>query len=121
VLAKIGSHSVHQVIPDEREWLTVLTCINAAGESIPNFYIFRGKRFRRNYIQFCEQGSTMAMSTKAWMTTYLFAAWIDHFILALKNHSTVSLSSPHLLIMDGHSSHITLDIVQKLVQWGCIC
>jgi hypothetical protein len=48
VLAKIRSRNVHQVIPDEREWLTVLTCINVAGESIPNFYIFRGKRFRRN-------------------------------------------------------------------------
>jgi hypothetical protein len=43
----------------------MLTCINAAGESIPNFYIFRGKRFRRNYIQFCEEGATMAMSSKA--------------------------------------------------------
>jgi hypothetical protein len=42
VLAKTGTRSVHQVVPNEREWLT---CINAAGESIPNFYIFRGKRF----------------------------------------------------------------------------
>jgi hypothetical protein len=54
VLAKTGSRSVHQVVPDEREWLTVLICINAVGESIPNFYIFRGNRFRRNYIELCE-------------------------------------------------------------------
>jgi hypothetical protein len=65
VLAKTGSCSVHQVIPDEREWLTVLTCINVVGQSIPSFYIFRGKRFRRNYIQHCEEGATMAMSNKA--------------------------------------------------------
>jgi hypothetical protein len=42
VLAKTGFRSMHQVVPDEREWLTILTYINAAGESIPNFYIFRG-------------------------------------------------------------------------------
>ena len=113
VLAKTGSRSVHQVIPDEREWLTVLTCINAAGQSIPSFYIFRGKRFRRNYIQHCEEGSTMAMSNKAWMTAFLFSAWIDHFILALQKNSEISMSSPHLLIMDGHSSHITLDVVRR--------
>jgi hypothetical protein len=113
VLAKVGSHNVHQVVPDEREWLTVLTCINAAGESIPNFYIFRGKRFRRNYIQFCEQGATMAMSSKAWMTACLFLAWIDHFIQALQNHTTVSVSSPHLLILDGHSSHVTIEVVKR--------
>jgi hypothetical protein len=39
VLAKIGARNVHQVLLDECEWLTVLTCINAVGESIPNFYI----------------------------------------------------------------------------------
>jgi hypothetical protein len=65
MLAKTGSRSIYQVVLDERKWLTVLTCINAAGENIPNFYIFRGKRFRRNYIHLCEQGSTMAMSSKA--------------------------------------------------------
>jgi hypothetical protein len=43
MLAKTGARDVYQVLPDEREWLTVLTCINAAGESIPNFYIFRAK------------------------------------------------------------------------------
>jgi hypothetical protein len=112
VLAKTGSRNVHQVIPDEREWLTVLTCINAAGESIPNFYIFCGKRFRRNYIHMCEQEATMAMSKKAWMTACLFSAWIDHFIVALKNHSSISLDCPHL-IMDGHSSHVTINIVEK--------
>ena len=48
VLAKVGSWNVHQVVPDECEWLIVLTCINATGESIPNFYIFGRKRFRRN-------------------------------------------------------------------------
>jgi hypothetical protein len=113
VLAKTGSRNVHQVVLDEREWLTVLTCINAAGESIPNFYIFRGKRFRRNYIYMCEQGATMAMSKKAWMTACLFSAWIDHFIVALRNHNSISLASPHLLIVDGHSSHITIDVVEK--------
>jgi hypothetical protein len=113
VLAKTGSRNVHQVIPDEREWLTILTCINAADESIPNFYIFRGKRFRRNYIHMYEQGATMAMSKKAWMTTCLFYTWIDHFILALKNHITISLDCPHLFIMDGHSSHATITVVEK--------
>jgi hypothetical protein len=55
----------------------------------------------------------MAMSSKAWMTAFLFSAWIDHFIQALRNHSSVSVSSPHLLIMDGHSSHITIDVVKR--------
>lgn len=61
VFAKRGSRSVHSIIPDQREWLSVLACVNAAGEYIPHFYIFRGKRMRRNYIEKCEANATMAM------------------------------------------------------------
>jgi hypothetical protein len=111
VLARQGCRSVHQVILDEREWMTVLTCINANGQSVPNFYIFIGKRFRRNYVVHCEYGATMAK--KAWMTAFLFSAWLDHFILALKRLGKISPSCPHLLIMDGHSSCVTIDVVRK--------
>jgi hypothetical protein len=83
VLAKRGSHVVHSVIPNKQEWLTVLTCINASGQYIPNFYIFKGMHMRHNYIRRCESGATMAMSRKAWMTGFLFSAWIDHFIQSL--------------------------------------
>jgi hypothetical protein len=55
----------------------------------------------------------MAMSKKAWMTACLFSAWLNHFILALRKQSSISVSSPHLLILDGHSSHVTLDIVRR--------
>jgi hypothetical protein len=48
-LAKKGVRSVHSIIPKEREWLSVLVCINAVGYHIPSFYIFRGKSFQRDY------------------------------------------------------------------------
>ena len=61
----------------------------------------------------------MAMSTKAWMTILsLFSAWIDHFILALKNHTSVSLTFPHLLIMDGHSSYVIVEVVRRTRAMG---
>ena len=63
---------VHDM-PNECEWLIVLTCINAGGDKIPSFYIFRGKRMRDNYIRYCEDGATMAMQIEAWMTQCLFS------------------------------------------------
>ena len=59
---------IHTVLPNQREWLSVLVCINAAGDTILNFYIFKGKCFDRNYIEKCEFGATMAMQSRAWMT-----------------------------------------------------
>ena len=72
VLARKGVRSVYAQIPNEREWLSILTSINAVGWSIPHFYIFKGKRRLRDYIHFCEAGSTMAMQEKGYMTSYLF-------------------------------------------------
>jgi hypothetical protein len=118
VIAKRGSRAVHTIIPDQREWLSCLVCINAAGSSIPSFYIFRGKRFRRNYIEHCEAGATMAMQGRAWMTAYLFSAWISHFIESVRELGGISPARRHLFILDGHNSHVTLEVVREARRAG---
>ena len=86
VLAKTGSRCVHTIMPDQREWLSVLACMNAVGDYIPNFYIFKGKQFpNRNFTEKCEARATMAMQLRAWMTRILFSKWLSHFIEAMKN------------------------------------
>ena len=82
VWTKKGTRSIHTLLPNEREWLIVLTCINAAGKHILGFYIFRGKRIRDNYIRFCKDGAAMAMQLEAWMTLFLFSSRVSHFIKA---------------------------------------
>jgi len=56
---------MHSIIPNEHKWLFVLSCINVEGDSIPNFYILKGKQFGHNHIDHCESGSIMAMQLKA--------------------------------------------------------
>ena len=118
VWARKGSRSVHKVLPNEREWITNLTCVNAASEHIPGFYIFRGKRLRSNYVIHCEDGVAMAMQTKAWMTATLFSHWISHFIRCLERKEGISHNRRHLLILNGHNSHVTLKVVQKCREVG---
>jgi hypothetical protein len=113
VLAKTGTRSVHSIIPKEREWLSVLVCINAAGYHIPSFYIFRGKSFQRDYIKQCEDNASMAMQAKAWMTGHLFKSWIGHFVKNVHDSGlSISPTCRHLLILDGHGSHVTMDVVK---------
>ena len=118
VIARKGCRNVHAIVPDEREWLSVLACVNAAGQHVPNFYILRGKRVMRNYIEQAKSGATMAMQPKAWMTSYLFAKWIEQFILCIKRRSSISASERHLLILDGHGSHVTLEVVLEAQRAG---
>ena len=49
VIAWRGARNIHSIVPGKREWLFVLMCINTAGASIPSFYIFHSKHFRKNF------------------------------------------------------------------------
>ena len=112
VFARRGTRSVHSILPNSKEHLIVLTCVNAAGHSIPNFYIFKGKR-NKNYILKCESGACMAMQANCWMTAFLFSAWISYFATVVQEKYGISQENRHLLILDGYGSHVTLEVVQK--------
>ena len=109
---------MHFLLPNDHEWLTVLTCINAVGDKILGFYIFRVKRMRDNYIRYCEDGAAIAMQTKAWMIQCLFSTWISHFIHSLRDKGGIFLENRHLLIVDGHNLQLTLEVVHKAIEVG---
>jgi hypothetical protein len=52
------------------------------------------------------------------MTSYLFRAWISHFIGCVQRLGGISIENRHLLILDGHCSHVTLDVVQEARAMG---
>ena len=121
VLAKWGSRSVHSIEPDQREHLLVLSYINVDGGSIPNFYILKGTYFLEDYIapsshHHREDGAVMGMQPNAWMTKWLFESWISHFITCLRKGPGVDLTNRHLLILDGHNSHVMFEVVRT--QWN---
>jgi hypothetical protein len=44
---------------------------------------------------------------------YLFKSWIRHFVKNVRDCGLgISSSCRHLLILDGHGSHVTVDVVK---------
>lgn len=80
VVARTGSQSMHKVMPDEREWISVLCCKNLDRASIQIFYVLKRNFFWQNYIEAYEARATMAMQPCTWMTSFVFAQWISHFV-----------------------------------------
>ena len=60
----------------------------------------------------------MGMQQNAWMTRWLFESWISHFLEYLKAGPGIDHSNRHLLILDGHNSHVTLEVVKISMQSG---
>ena len=118
VLARKGIKAIYAQIPNERKWLSILISINAAQWSILHFFIFKGKKKLRYHISLCSAESTMAMQGKRYLTSYLFSRWMDHFIEQIGENREFFLFNRHLIILDGHKSHVTLEVIQKTKYHG---
>ena len=112
-----GSKNVMTTNNSDREWMTILVCVNAMGYSIPNLYIFKSKGRKRNdYIERCEPNAKMAFQEKGWINEEIFCEWLDHFRDSVPAGD--SLERKHLLLLDGHASHINYNVVNKATTYG---
>ncbi len=107
---------MYSVIPKSREWLIVNCVVNVIGTTLPGFYIFRGERICDDYIQLYKPRTCMAMQSKAWMITSLFKKFLSFFKRYIL--SGISLINRHLLILDGHGSHVALEAIKQAKEFG---
>ena len=78
---------------------------NAAGSVIPPMHIFPGKQFSYNPLEGAVAGSYTGRSETGWMLTELFYGWLaNHFV------SHIPPERPVVLLVDGHTTHIDLEI-----------
>ncbi len=64
-----------------------------------------------DYIKLCKQGTCMVMQTKTWETNFLFKLLLFFFKRLIP--SGISFVTRHLLILDGHASHVTLKAIEQ--------
>ena len=82
---------------------------------IPPMVIFAGNNFKHDLADGEVPGTLYEMSDSGWMDQELFANWFSsHFL----RHAVSS--RPLLLILDGHTSHYTLDLVQSALEHGVV-
>jgi hypothetical protein len=107
---------VYNTIPKSKEWLIINCVVNAIGTTLPGFYIFEGENVRDDYIQLYKPRTCMAMQSKAWMTTFLFKEFMFFFKRFILNG--ISITNRHLLILDGHGSHVTFEAIEQVQKFG---
>jgi hypothetical protein len=84
-----------------KKWLIVNCVVNSTKTSLLGFYIFKGERIHNDYIQLYKPSICMAMQSKAWI---FFKKLVP---------SGISINNRHLLILDGHGSHVTLKAIEQ--------
>ncbi len=115
-MARKTSNAIYNTIPKFWEWLIVNNEINAIEGVLRRFYIFRGEKLRDDYIKLCKPSICMAIQKRTWMITFLFKEFL--FFLNKSILVGVSFSNPHLLILDGHNNHVTLEAIENVFFLG---
>jgi hypothetical protein len=94
--------------PGDREWVTVIQSICAAGYTTPPFIIYKGRVHISAWYEEADipRNWKLSVSENGWTNNALGLEWLKHFDTHTKARQ---VGSYRLLILDGHESHLNQD------------
>ncbi|XP_028430494.1 uncharacterized protein LOC114553485 [Perca flavescens] len=107
VIVPRGTKHAYRQAQGTREHITVLACLNAAGEDIPPFIIYKGGYPGGPYNKVGVPNALYGKSQAGYIDSELFRKWfVGHFL------KFATQERPLLLLMDGHMSHLDPELVR---------
>ena len=107
VVAPIGEKCSRVTATSGREAYTIEAAICADGKAFDPMVVFKGKHTMANWGMDASFKGNFTVSDSGWMNAEIFHNWFEWF-------SKEVTARPLLLIMDGHSSHLSYNTI-KLV------
>src|SRR5450432_3930159 len=94
--------------PGNREWVTAIDCISSSGWSLPPVIIFEGKVHQSTwYTEALPLDWTIGVSENGWTDDKLGLVWLQN---VFEKHTAHRIKGNyHLLILNSHGSHVTLE------------
>lgn len=110
IVAARGQKQIGAITSAERGTLVTLACAsNAAGNFIPPMFVFPRLKYSEIFIRGGPPDCIGAGNSSGWMTEKEFLIFMDHFI----KHAKPTKEEPILLLLDNHSSHVNIGVVEK--------
>ena len=108
VITMRGSKNVHKLTSDNKQQISVLACVSAAGTFSKPFVLFPGKRLPKFNLESVDENQyDLGYSPNGWMSSDAFFGWMSNlFYPSIKNR----VQFPIILFMDGHTSHINIAV-----------
>ncbi|KAJ8301133.1 hypothetical protein KUTeg_020120 [Tegillarca granosa] len=103
VIAGADLKNVQAITSNRSAAITVLGCGNAAGSCIPPYFVFPGKRMMPDLLSGGSPGADGCVSDSGWSNLDIFE---NYFVQGRDS------SQPILLSYDGHTSHVSLHLIE---------
>lgn len=115
VLCRRGSRNPHKLVANVTKALyTVLVCCNAVGDYTLFFVNYKGLHLYSNWCQGGPENARYNCSPSGWMESNQFLDWFQKILIS----EGQKLEGKKLLIYDGHSSHLSLPLIDMAIQNG---
>ncbi len=95
-------------------YYTVNTACNAAGDYMKHYMLFKSKGTFDSRWKCGPPGTVYNTSPSGWMEKQQFLEWFEEVFIKSTRH----LKGPVILFLDGHLSHISLDVINKAIQFN---
>ena len=108
VVAHIGRRNVPSLTSaDKGKTHTTLACVSASGQVLAPFMVYPRKQPVPEKMKEGAYPSTVfQVSESGWVTQELFLQWFKFFV------AMIPPLRPVLLVMDGHGSHVTIEVIE---------
>ncbi|CAC5404762.1 unnamed protein product [Mytilus coruscus] len=107
ILAAKGSKNMYSTCSADKSQITVLACMSATAHYLPPMLYFQGSVSVIILEGFTE--ALLGRTKTGWMDSELFYTWVrDHLLLQWDR----KVKRPVILLVDGHTSHISLETAQ---------
>lgn len=90
--------------------------VNAIGNSLPPMLIFPRVNFKSHFISNGPIGCIGTSHPSGWVTTSSFLQFVQHF----QKHVRCSPSSPVLLLLNNHVSHLSIIVLDFFKDNGIV-
>jgi hypothetical protein len=113
IFCRRGLRNPHKTVASSTKTMyTVQVCCSAIGEFLPMYIVFKGKHLYENWCHGGPDDTRYNCSPSGWMEAEQFCEWFQKVFVSGTSH----LDGAKLLIFDGHSSHISPQVVQLAVE-----
>ena len=117
VLARRGSKAIHETAGGTgREYVTVLGCGSADGSRLSPYILYKGINLYGRWTVSGLAGTLYSVSKSGWMEADNFLQWFLKLFVPSVTH--LLSKGPVVLFVDGHQSHISLQLVKTAKENG---
>ncbi|XP_021369223.1 uncharacterized protein LOC110460570 [Mizuhopecten yessoensis] len=113
ILSEKGTRNVVSRVSENRTNTTIMACVNGVGAKMSPIMIVKGKTSASLHgfkVEDAPEGTIRGYQESGWMSHELGERWFRDVFLG-----QCGPERPQLLIMDGHSSHETLGIIELAI------